>query len=43
MKYFKLLRGNKVDETSEEFSLGIHLLDHGFRQRDDLNEIYVNY
>ena len=34
----KLSSGDKVDETSDEYSLGLHLLDHGFRQRDDFNK-----
>ena len=40
VKYYKLLSGDKVDETSDEYSLGLHLLDHGFKQRDDFNKIF---
>ena len=40
VKYYKLLNGDKVDETSDEYSLGLHLLDHGFKQREDFNKIF---
>ena len=40
MEYYKLLNGDKVDGTSDEYSLGLHLLDHGFRQRDDFNKYF---
>ena len=40
VKYYKHLSCDKVDETSDEYSLGLHLLDHGFRQRDDFNSFF---
>ena len=36
-KYNELLGGKKVDPSDDEFSLGIHLFDHGFRDKLDFN------
>ena len=39
-KFYKLLNGSKVDEMNDEFSLGLHLLEHGFKNKTDFNKIY---
>ena len=39
-KFYKLLTGANVDETNDEFSLGLHLLDHGFHDRKDFNKVF---
>ena len=39
-KYYDLLRGKKVDDQSDEYSLGLHLASHGFTDRKNFNECY---
>ena len=38
--FYKILKGEKVDLKSDEFALGKHLFNHGFKKRTDFNEIY---
>ena len=40
-KYTELLGGKKVDPVDDEFSLGLHLFDHGFRDKLDFNNYSV--
>ena len=40
-KYYELLRGKFVDHTSDEFSLAVHLHEHGARNREDFNKIFT--
>ena len=39
-KYYELLKGKISPNTidNDEFSLGLHLVDHGFNKREDFNE-----
>ena len=37
-KFYELLGGKKIDPSDDEYSLGLHLFDHGFRERTDFND-----
>ena len=37
-KYYSLLSGNVTDTDDDEFSPGMHLIEHGFSERTDFNE-----
>lgn len=37
-KFYELLSGKKIDPCDDEYSLGLHLFDHGFRDRLDFNK-----
>ena len=37
-KFYELLGGKKIDLSDDEYSLGLHLFDHGFRERTDFND-----
>ena len=37
-KYYDILQGKKVDDQSDEYSLGLHLASHGFTDRKNFNE-----
>ena len=41
-KYFEIIEGrvNCFDITSDDHSLGVHLVDHGFSHRDDFGKIF---
>jgi len=39
-KYNELLGGKKVNPVDDEFSLGLHLFDHGFREQLDFDRYF---
>ena len=39
-KFYDILNGKVVDITTDECSLGVHLVDHGFRDHGDFNSNY---
>ena len=39
-KYYEILEDRVSDMTDDEHSLGIHLVDHGFKCRDDFNSVF---
>ena len=39
-KSYDLLRGKKVDDQSDEYSVSLHLASHGFTDRKNVNECY---
>ena len=41
-KYYEVIEGraNCFDITNDDHSLGKHLVDHGFSNRDDFNKIF---
>ena len=39
--YYKMLKpGHKIDPLDDNFSLGFHLIEHGFNTRRDFNDNY---
>ena len=39
--YYKIIEGKDIDETKDDFSLGLHLVnDHGFQSRDCFDNTY---
>ncbi len=38
--YYKILRNERVNVDLDEFALGQHLYEHGFRHNGDFNETY---
>ena len=42
--YYKVLRKEDIDESKEDYSLGLHLVhDHGFSDPGDFNRCYNIY
>jgi hypothetical protein len=39
-KFYEIVDGRAVDVTSDEYSLGVHLLDHGLKEHSDFNKHY---
>ena len=39
-KFYELVDGRASDITNDEYSLGVHLVDHGFRDHADFNRVY---
>ena len=39
-KFYEIIDGRAVDITSDEYSLGVHLLDHGLRDHGDFNKYF---
>ena len=37
-KFYEIIHGRAVDITSDEYSLGVNLTDHGLRKHKDFNE-----
>ena len=36
--YYNILKGNKIDPLNDNFSLGLHLTEHGLLERDGFNK-----
>lgn len=39
-KFYEIVNGNVVDITSDDYCLGVHLLDHGLRDHGDFNKFF---
>ena len=39
-KFYEIIDGRAVDITSDDYSLGVHLLDHGLREHGDFNKYF---
>ena len=39
-KFYEILGGKLIDPSDDEYSLGTHLFDHGFRDKNDFNANY---
>jgi len=37
-KFYEIIDGRSVDITSDEYSLGLHLIDHGLGMHNDFND-----
>ena len=42
-KFYEIIDGRAVDITSDEYSLGVHLIDHGLGKHTDFNENFNTF
>jgi len=42
-KFYEIIDGRAVDITSDEYSLGVHLVDHGLGNHSDFNENFKTF
>ena len=42
-KYYDLIAGKHVDITSDDYSLGLHLVDHGLFEHSDFNDTFRTF
>ena len=42
-KFYEIIDGRAVDITKDEYSLGIHLLDHGLENHTDFDKYYQTF
>ena len=42
-KFYEIIDGRAVDITSDEYSLGVHLVDHGLGTHTDFNDTYKTF
>jgi hypothetical protein len=40
-KFYEIIDGRAVDITSDEYSLGVHLIDHGLGKHTNFNENFI--
>ena len=42
-KFYEIIDGRSIDITSDEYSLGLHLVDHGLGMHNDFNDTYKTF
>ena len=42
-KFYEIVDGRSIDITSDEYYLGLHLVDHGLGMHSDFNDTYKTF